>query len=168
MKRFLNTLLISLILVIWVGCATKPEPPSGNHRLKPGFYILECDAFYETGLVHITSTNLGYNVNVLEKFRGSFDLHFGSKPNTTRIKNDQIDYGELRRSLKGWVFIYPDNRAEGEATVWISGSRHHRADRTLKIRPANQGEFDRTKRRLIARNEWPFGDINIDGSPVQN
>jgi hypothetical protein len=168
MNRFAKTTLMLVILGNLTGCATKLQPPAGNNALTAGFYMLECDAFHEEGMVQVTAIPAGWHVNVLEGFAGDFELHPGKEKNRLTIKNANIDYNELKRSLKGFAYVHPDNIAKGEVTVWILRTRHHRADRPFLLRPATEGEFARTKRRMIAREEWPFGDIQLPDTESKN
>ena len=130
---------LTLLTPFLNGCATRPAPPPGQNYLAEGFYILECDAFYEFGLVHVSPVKGEWHVNVLEGFAGYFTMSpSGKKPNEVQLVDADISYDELKRTIKGWAYIYPDNKIEGEATVWIKHSRHHRADRPFMMRPARR------------------------------
>ena len=135
-------------LLALCGCATAPGPHPTRNLIPDGYYIFDAPGIYEAGMARVSQVPRGAKVQLLETFEGSFELH--PRGDRLRIRNDEVSYPTLRRSLSGDGELIGPGQVRGNAEIWVATigafSRDHRKSEWT-LRPATPEEIERHENR---------------------
>ncbi len=150
--------LLALIFCIMgmTACVSTPsDDPPGIAGLPPGIYNFDCPIVYKEGLVELSDIPGGVHVQMLEKLKGSFELH-SNEQGELIIRNDEMHYPGLKRIFNGEGRLTAAEGAEGTAAIWLKnlgpvGKDHRKGDWVL--RPATEQEITRYEAKVRSLEE---------------
>lgn len=138
-------------LIVFLGltsCVSNGPSPLAK-EIPPGLYRFECEKLYSSGMAEVTHTPKGVRVQLLEKFKGSFELRPGGS-GRVNIANGDFSYPGLKRSFSGDGLIKGAGLLEGTCISWINSlavvKKDHRKD-TWLLRKASQAEAEKWNRK---------------------
>lgn len=158
MRSALLKVIVLLVLPLLLTGCTTTQPHSS--QLPDGYYMLDASPwFYGPNLCLLESKKPGvHTVSMLKERKGSFDLV--PKGNRTfSIKQSNINFDKIRRSIKGDATMTQAGVLSGTGVVWLKSlgpiSRNHRKG-AWTLRPATQAEVDAATKKSKKRFKLDF------------